>query len=530
MAPEALKKLSTETRAFLAERIADAALKTFVEKTKAAEDSGEFEVVISTSNQDRAGDELDQSEWDLSFYKANPIVLWAHDYYSLPIGITESIDASSGKLVAKGKFAPASANPFAQQVRQLYDAKIVRATSVGYIPRDMRQDGKSEAGNELLEFSFVPVPANPYALSLREVSDFMSKGLDLAGLATKGISFRITKGVVPADVSDKLAPEDQAWKKPTLEDFTDKAWADLTDAEKKHIAGHYAWAKEEPPATFGDLKLPHHDPKTGDVVWNGVKAAMGALMGARGGVEIPEEDKAKVYEHLAAHYKQFDKKPPEMEKALDTKGISAGDTCQMPDGTAGVMGLNQDGSELVCQPTEAKAADDESNQPQDDQAALREELKAEHGRHMKAVGDIIEKAMAMDNSDDPTDPEGDEKKALILKIGREISGKNKEKLKGMQQHAQAMLSTITELLGNEEGEPDGDEGEGTPSDNDGDEPGDGGEPSKGSKAQGTLTEDDIVKIEKFYGDRRLLKALATAVQEALASANDTHRDLSHAAD
>ncbi len=63
------------------------------------------------------------------------------------------------RLVAEGKFAPAEANPFAQQVRALYDAGIVRATSVGYIPAGARMDGMSDKGNELLEFSFVPVPA-----------------------------------------------------------------------------------------------------------------------------------------------------------------------------------------------------------------------------------------------------------------------------------------------------------------------------------------------------------------------------------
>ena len=116
--------------------------------------------MTSTQDMDRQGDAVDQNLWDLTNYLNNPVVLWAHDYSSLPIGMATNIEkqtvAGQTVLVAEGKFAPAEANPFAQQVRTLYDAGIVRATSVGFIPNTMRMDGKSDQGNELLEFSFVP--------------------------------------------------------------------------------------------------------------------------------------------------------------------------------------------------------------------------------------------------------------------------------------------------------------------------------------------------------------------------------------
>jgi len=41
-----------------------------------------------------------------------------------------------------------------------------------------------------------------------------------------------------------------------------------------------------------------------------VAAAMAALLGARGGVELPAEDRRKVYNHLAQHYRQFEREPP----------------------------------------------------------------------------------------------------------------------------------------------------------------------------------------------------------------------------
>lgn len=163
------------------EAIQSKEIQDVIEKTKAAEDSGTFEVVISTADQDRQGEIIDQNGWDFTNYKLNPVVLWAHNYCDLPIGVTDELFINSeGQTVAKGRFAPEDANPFAQQVRRLYDAKIVKTASVGFIAREM--DGNMITKAELLEFSFVPVPANPMALSLAK-----ELNLDATELMTKGI-------------------------------------------------------------------------------------------------------------------------------------------------------------------------------------------------------------------------------------------------------------------------------------------------------------------------------------------------------
>jgi hypothetical protein len=176
-------KISTEISEKLFDYLNTPETKEFIEKMKASEeDSGRFEVVISTADQDRQGEVIDQNGWDLSHYKNNPVVLWGHNYTSLPIGVADSVDVKGGKLVASGRFAPESANPFAQQVRRLYDAKILRTTSVGFMAREM--DGNTITKAELLEFSFVPVPANPMALSLMKEISF-----DSAALIQKGFLF-----------------------------------------------------------------------------------------------------------------------------------------------------------------------------------------------------------------------------------------------------------------------------------------------------------------------------------------------------
>ena len=99
------------------------------------------------------------------------------------------------------------------------------------------------------------------------------------------------------------------WRGPVLLDFTDKArLAELSEQKQRDIAAHFAYSSEMPPTKYTDLKLAHHNPKKtglGDVNRRGVFAAMAALAGARGGVNIPEDEKRRVYEHLKDHYIEF---------------------------------------------------------------------------------------------------------------------------------------------------------------------------------------------------------------------------------
>jgi hypothetical protein len=67
---------------------------------------------------------------------------------------------------------------------------------------------------------------------------------------------------------------------------------------------------------IGDYKLPHHDVLDGQLktVWNGVRAAMAAILGARGGINASEAERRGAYDHLRRHYGQFDKEPPEFKE------------------------------------------------------------------------------------------------------------------------------------------------------------------------------------------------------------------------
>jgi hypothetical protein len=194
---ESLKKISAAVLEDFKKALASQPTADLVTKTKAATDGSTFKVIISTSDEDRQGDSIDQSKWNLKNFENNPVVLWAHDYYSLPVGVCTKIGVENGKLVAEGKFADASLNPFAGQVAALYEAGFIKTTSVGYM---QHEDGELE----LLEFSFVPVPANPYALSMRQMKEMK---LNMPQLVMKGIQFEAKSEAAgdPCTMSDGTA-------------------------------------------------------------------------------------------------------------------------------------------------------------------------------------------------------------------------------------------------------------------------------------------------------------------------------------
>lgn len=284
-----------------------------------ASDSGRvIRFRASTPAVDRHGTIIKPEGIRTETFAKNPVFLWAHDGYGglikpdpeSVIGRVVGWEKSQEAFDVDVEFAPAEANPRAEQAFRLVKSGFLNAVSIGFIPirwheeEIMTPNGDREMRTvydevELLEVSLVPVPSNPEAVAL-----------------ARDIAQALSRGVVPVDINRSKAPEDEPWKKPTLRDFTDKPWNELTDGQKQRIARHYAWAPMLPPERFTDLKLPHHRPSDGAVVWNGVRSAMAALLGARGGVDIPDEDRRRVYAHLARHYKQFDKEPPKF-KAYD---------------------------------------------------------------------------------------------------------------------------------------------------------------------------------------------------------------------
>jgi signal peptide peptidase SppA len=157
-------------------------------------------------------------------------------------------------------------------------------------------------------------------------------------------------GAVPYGSSDGKDDSD-TWDGAAARDRLAK-WASSDgsgDKDKMDWAKYrrgFGWYDAENAENFGSYKLPHHDIEGGKfvVVWGGVRAAMSALLGSRGGADIPAGDRKAVYNHLAKHYKEFDKEPPDFHSEgfithpfakiadmAETKGKAQGDQpCECP--------------------------------------------------------------------------------------------------------------------------------------------------------------------------------------------------------
>lgn len=282
-----------------------------IEDVKEVEDLV-LEFVISTDSVDRDADRINPNGWKLDAYNKNPVVLFAHDYNNPPVATALATWVEDGKLKSRAKFTPKEIYPFGYMIYQMYKNGFMKGTSVGFNPIKWKYSEEREAGidfeeQELLEWSCVPVPANPEALIAAS-----AKGIDtklLKQWAEKILE--ATKGAISYN---------QAHPNGTPKAAEDAEWdgaAEVAAADVEDLKVMCAWVNSENPDIKGSYKLPHHR-AGGDhpVVWRGVAAAMAALMGARGGVDIPEADKRGVYNHLAKHYEEFEKTPPEFSETV----------------------------------------------------------------------------------------------------------------------------------------------------------------------------------------------------------------------
>lgn len=127
--------------------------------------------VFSDATVDHAGDSIDPKGWDLGIFNRNPVALWAHMSWDPPIGTASNVGVLAGKLAGDIEFADADTYPFADTIYRLVKGKFLRATSVGFLPKEWafssdkdRPYGIDFKKQTLLEISVCPVPCNPSAL------------------------------------------------------------------------------------------------------------------------------------------------------------------------------------------------------------------------------------------------------------------------------------------------------------------------------------------------------------------------------
>jgi HK97 family phage prohead protease len=163
---------------------------------RAADDGSRIvRFVLSDGSVDRMGDVIDPYGWELTAFRANPVVLFAHLSSEPPVGRMVRTFVANDRLMGDVEFASADVYPFADQIYKLVVNGFIRACSVGFLPIEWQfsDDGDRQFGidfkrQELLELSIVPVPANQNALVQAAVKSLAQRGAALAERPTPALS------------------------------------------------------------------------------------------------------------------------------------------------------------------------------------------------------------------------------------------------------------------------------------------------------------------------------------------------------
>jgi HK97 family phage major capsid protein/HK97 family phage prohead protease len=155
---------------------------TLVRKTHADVNQKGMEFVLSDATADRYGDIIEASGWDLKNFKNNPVALFNHDA-NFPIGRWENLRVVKGQLRGHLQMAPRGTSSRIDELLNLIDAGILRAVSVGFLPKEHEPIGKGHGSrylkSELVETSLVSIPANPNALAVAKAFNTSRETLDV---------------------------------------------------------------------------------------------------------------------------------------------------------------------------------------------------------------------------------------------------------------------------------------------------------------------------------------------------------------
>ena len=138
---------------------------TLVRKTAAGKVDGTLSYVLSDATVDRYGDIIEPSGWLLDSFRKNPVALFNHQPDKV-VGNWRNVHVEGERLIGDFEPAPPGTTQVADDVRRLIEANLLRATSVGFLPRESEPidpknpwNGTRYLQQELLETSIVSVPA-----------------------------------------------------------------------------------------------------------------------------------------------------------------------------------------------------------------------------------------------------------------------------------------------------------------------------------------------------------------------------------
>lgn len=333
------------------------------------------DVTVSTSAEDRHGTVLNQENWSIEGYKANPVIGYEHPFFG---GLCEKADPDDNigysdvyfdetgegkRMGAKLHFESASLNPRADKILRKMNNGSLRAVSVGFIPIEDEkgeigrygiagEDGEIENektfyyhGQELLEISVVNIPSNPEAVMkvMNERSsramDFLKRNFgetysyaDIESMKVRDVLRFMQTGKKPPKrsfvIDEKHPLADRKWDADGAE-MRVRKWASVDGSGDKDKInwGQYkkAFVISSGEEDFDSYKFIHHDVINGELVTipEGIKE-IGSFIGeSKNILGMSKEDLYRTRSHLDKHYEEIGEIPPwdEESNGADSPGL-----------------------------------------------------------------------------------------------------------------------------------------------------------------------------------------------------------------
>lgn len=227
-------------------------------------------------------------------------VVWQHNSDE-PIGIYTAFYEDTKGLWVEGKLPKEDTFVSGRVIPQM-KVGSVRKLSIGY---SVWMDGGSFEIRDDVRFisKLVLWEVSPVTIPMNNEADILEM-----------------KALVPFQ-DLPLADRDKPWNASAAKARV-KTWAganeglDSPSIQKKYSKA-FLWYDKEEADTFAAYKLPIADVIDGKLtaIPRGIFAAAGVMRGARGGVDIPEADKAGVIKHIERYYSKMDMESPFKEGA-----------------------------------------------------------------------------------------------------------------------------------------------------------------------------------------------------------------------
>lgn len=229
------------------------------------------------NNVDLGGDIVLNGAFEESLKKRMPKFVYQHKITE-PIGVWDKAFEDENGLYLSGRMP--KENSRVKDIATLINMGAFGGLSIGYSVKDFEREGENLKLKklDLWEVSLVTLPMNPQA----RIADFKGATTfqDLP-LADRGRAWDSNRAIARVrDFTDSNGEPSNTYRKAFF-------WYDGEDAEN-----------------FTAYKLPYADVIDGALkaVPRAIFAVAAALSGARGGVDIPEEDAQKVKNHVNRYY------------------------------------------------------------------------------------------------------------------------------------------------------------------------------------------------------------------------------------